>query len=124
MLLAPLLVPHKLETTSDQRNSVDISKGEALANEESVDKEVRFEDLGSAVASLLVVFDALLVVGVLSNQGAEPASDVREDFAVDEGHPSDDLGVVLLCLSKECGLLVLRGDYNMSVVLQARQIAK
>jgi hypothetical protein len=68
---APLGVPEELETAGDNTSDEEIGKGEALADEVSVDEEVVLEDLGVSLGGLEVVVNALLVVGVTADQRTE-----------------------------------------------------
>lgn len=119
---APLRVPEELEAARDNAGGEEIGKGEALADEVSVDEEVVLEDLDVGSGSLEVVVDALLVVGVTADQRTERGAEGREDLGVGEGHPAEDAGVVLLGLAKKGGLLVLGGDCAESLASVSRGI--
>ena len=70
------------------------------------------EDLNGFEGLFLGGVDVLLVVGFTANQGTEPRAQWRHDLGVGEGHPPQDVGIVLLCLSQERGLFILGGDYT------------
>lgn len=115
VLGAPLGVPEELEAAGDDAGDEEVGKGEALADEVGVDKEVVLKDLDVGLGGLEVLIDALLVVGVTADQGTERGAKGREDLGVGEGHPAEDAGVVLLGLAEESGLLVLGGDCAKSL---------
>lgn len=106
----PFLVKSVLETTSDLRSQEQIGKGHTLSDEESVDKEVLFKDMDGVEGGFLGVIDGLLDVRVSTNKRAEPATEGWKDFGVGKGQPSHNGGIVLLGLSEESSLLVLRCD--------------
>ncbi|THZ99421.1 hypothetical protein D6C82_05163 [Aureobasidium pullulans] len=112
VVAAPLLVEEVLEATGDDAGSEDVGKSEALTNEVGVDEEVVLKGTDSLGGGLLGGVDGLLVVGVTTDQRAEPATEGGENLSVGKGHPSEDGGVVLLGLAEESGLLVLGGDYG------------
>lgn len=72
------------------------------------------EDLDGLEGLFLGGVDVLLVVRFTASQGTEPTAQLQHDVGVGEGHPFQDAGVVLLCLSQERGLFILDGDYKQS----------
>lgn len=99
VFVAPGLVEDKLETARDQRCSVEVCKGDALTDKESVNQEVLLEDADNLVCGLLGIFNVLLVVGVAADEGTEPVTEIGKDFGVGVGHPPHDRGVVHLGLA-------------------------
>jgi hypothetical protein len=112
VLLAPLLVKEVLEAASGDANSEEISKGDALANEEGVADEMLLNNGESLQGSLGSIVDVLLVVGSVALEGTEPSDEAGKDLRVEEGHPLQDRSIVLLGLAEESGLLVLGGDVD------------
>jgi hypothetical protein len=112
VLLAPLSVEEVLETTGDQASTEQVGEGDAVTDEVGVAEEVLLNNGDGAKGLLGGVIDCLLVVRVLAEEGSEPATERREDLGVEEGHPLQDGGVVLLGLAEEGGLLVLGGDVD------------
>lgn len=113
--IAPLLVEEVLEAAGNDAGGEQVGESQALTNEVCVCHEVLLKDVDGLESGLLRILDVLLVVGVAAKNGAEPATEGAEDLSVGEGHPSQDGGVVLLGLSEQAGLLVLRGDWGASV---------
>jgi hypothetical protein len=111
VLLAPLLLEEELESTREDASCEEIGKGDAVANEESVDEEVLLEHIYSLESFLASIVDVLLVVWVTASEGTEPRPDGREDLLIGKGHPSDYRCVILLGLAEKARLLILRGDY-------------
>jgi hypothetical protein len=107
ILGAPLGVEDELEPTGHEAGDKEISKGNALANKEGVDKEMLFKDMDRFEGLLQVVVYGFLVVRVAADQWAEVATEVRENFVIAIGHPAQDGGIVLLGLPEESGLFVL-----------------
>lgn len=115
---APRLVQGVLEATGDLRSEEKIGQSDALTNQEGVDEEVAFEDSESLRSESLGIFHTLLVVGILSDQRAEPATEGREDFGVRERHPTDDRGTVSGSI---CGRAIRRAHgWNCIRMLQGR----
>ena len=76
-----------------------------------MDEEVLLKNADSYESFLASVVDVLLVVGITTNERTEPSTDRREDLVVGIRHPSNNRCVVLLSLTEEARLLVLRGDF-------------
>lgn len=105
-------ITYKHVSAGNDGGGEDVSKRETLSDEEGVVLEVGLENSDGLEGLLLGSVDVLLVVGVTSDQGAEPGTEVGKNLSVGEGHPLQDGSVVLLGLSEKGGLLVLGGDYN------------
>ena len=110
VLRAPCLVEEELEATGDERSAEKIGKSDALAREVSVVGKVGLDDRDNLKSLLLGLLDALLVVWDTSLERLEPAAKGWENLRVEERHPLQDRGIVLLGLAKKGGLLVLGGD--------------
>jgi hypothetical protein len=111
ILATPLLVEESFEAALQEGGGEEIGEGEALTNEVCVDKEMLFDDVDGLEGGCLGVLDRLLVVGCKALDGAEPVSEIGEDFLVGEGEPFEDGGVVLLGFAEEGCLFVLGCDY-------------
>lgn len=77
------------------RDLQEIGECESVSNEEGVDKEVALQDGDDLLGLLFGIFDVLLVVGILANQGTEPATKSGKELGVGERHPSNNRRVVL-----------------------------
>lgn len=110
VLGAPLLVEESLEAADEEGGSEEVGEGEALADKVGVDQEVLLDDVDGLEGGRCRVLDALPVVRLQALDGAEPTTNLGEDFLVGKGQPLQDGGIVLLGLAEEGGLLVLGGD--------------
>ena len=110
VLHTPAAVQDELETARGKATSEDISEGDALADEEGVGSQVSLEDVIDGEGALSGLLDSLLVVGVLADERTEPASNGGEELLVGEGHPLEDRSIVLLGLSEEGSLFILRSN--------------
>ena len=106
----PFPTENELEATGGEGSSKDISESETLADEEGVGSQVSLEDIIDSEGLLGSLLNGLLVIGVKSLEGTEPASNDGDQFLVGKGHPPEDGGIVLLGLAKEGGLFILRRD--------------
>ena len=82
-----------------------------------MDEEVLLKNLNGFFRCFGMIFDALLVVRVSSNQWTEPSTEAAEDLGIGERHPTDDGGIVLLRLAEKRCLLVLGGNCILVSVL-------
>lgn len=110
VLGAPLLVQEKGESASEETSSEDIGQGQALTDEVGVSGEVSLQHGDVLQGGLGGILDNLLVVGVLADQRAVPATETGEELRVGIRHPAEDGSVVLLGLAQKGGLLILGGD--------------
>ena len=78
-----------------------------------MDQEVLIKHADSLESFLLGIIDGLLVVGVTTDEGAEPTTERWQDLGIGKGHPSKNRGVVLLSLTQKACLLILRGYYRL-----------
>ena len=93
---APLLVQDVLERALVDARREQVGQGQALADQESVDQKVLLDHIGRLV-ELLEGFLARALVVLDAAQWAEEVAACRgENFRVDEGHPAQDGGIVLL----------------------------
>jgi len=95
VLLSPLLAEEELEATGNDSGSEEVSEGDALANEVGVVEEVLLDNGDSPKSLLGRLLNGLLVVGVLANEGSEPATDRRKDLGVEEREPLQDRGIAV-----------------------------
>jgi hypothetical protein len=110
VLRAPGLVEEELEATGDESSAEEIGKSDALAREVGVVGKVCLDNRDNLENLLLGILNALLVVWDTSLERLEPAAKAWENLRVEERHPLQDRGIVLLGLAKKGGLLVLGGD--------------
>lgn len=116
--LAPLLVKDSSEGAGQESGGEDISQSDTLTNEVGVGSEVGLEGSDGLQGSLGGLVDGLLVVGIETDEGTVPGTELGEDLSVGEGQPAEDGSVVLLGLSEESGLLVLGGDYEQDMLVE------
>lgn len=110
VLRAPFLIEEELEATGDQSSAEEIGKSDALARKVGVVGKVGLDDRDNLENILLGIIYGLLVVWAASLERAEPVAKAWENLGVEERHPLQDRGVVLLGLAKKGGLLVLGCD--------------
>jgi hypothetical protein len=110
VLRAPGLVEEELEATGDESSAEEISKSDALAREVGVVGKVGLDNRDNLKNLLLGILNVLLVVWDTSLERLEPVAKAWENLGVEERHPLQDRGIVLLGLAKKGGLLVLGGD--------------
>ncbi len=79
-----------------------------------MNQQVLLQSTHESQRFLLLLFYGLLVVRESAPQRSHPAPHGRNQVADDKGHPTKNRGIVLLGLSQQRRLLILRGDYAMS----------
>lgn len=118
VLLAPLLVKDSSEGAGEERGREDISQSDTLTNKVGVGGEVSLKRSDGLHGSLSGLVGGLLVVGLETEEGTVPGTELGEDLSVGEGQPAEDGSVVLLGLAEESGLLVLGGDYEQDMLVK------
>lgn len=116
--LAPGLVKDSGESAGKEGGSEDIGQSDTLTNKVGVGSEVGLEGSDGLEGNLGGLIDSLLVVGIETEQGAVPATELGQNLGVGEGQPAEDGSVVLLGLAEEGSLLVLGGDYEQDVLVK------
>ena len=97
VLLAPLLVEELLEAAVEEGSAEEISQGDALTNQVGVVGEVLLSSVDGTANLLGDVVDSLLIVGKGAGQELDPGADLGGDLGVEEGHPSQDGSVAVVC---------------------------
>lgn len=139
VLLAPLLVEEELETAGNDTDGEEVSQRDTLADEVGVVLEVLLNGGDSLGSGLGGVVDGLLVVGVTADQRAVPLAQGGKDLGltmfwlvkklnrgwriyayVEVAGPLQDRGIVLLGLTQQCGLLVLRLFEGSAILFRGR----
>lgn len=110
VLGAEVSTEDELVTTAGDGGNEEIGSGDSLTNQEGLGQKVGIQDADELLNISLSGIDVLLVVGILSDEWAEPGTELWQQSGVGEGHPLEDQGVVLLGLAQEGGLLVLGSD--------------
>jgi hypothetical protein len=111
----PLLAKDILETAGHDASSEQIGKSDALASQESVVQEVLLNNADGLLGGLGGFINALLVVGVAANKGAEPSADGGQNLAVEERQPLQD-GSIAMAILAEIELTRLQDTYSCLVL--------